>query len=324
MARVTSADPTGGTLLLVRALLIVNPMATATSPRGRDVLVRALGSDLKLDVAETRHRAHAVELARQAVADEVELVVTLGGDGTVNEVVNGLLADGPGSGVPALAVVPGGSTNVFARTLGLSRDPVEATSELLDALREGRRRTLGLGRTDDRWFTFCAGMGLDAEVVREVERRRGSGANGTPMLYVRTAVRTFFTGTDRRHPALRLSWPGGEPVDDLFLGIVSNSTPWTYVGARPVQPTPRASFHTGLELLALRRIRTLTALRVVRRMTMRGAAPPRGRSVVTVSDAAELTLTADRPVAVQVDGDYVGERKSVRFRSVPDALTVIA
>src|SRR3954451_19353206 len=162
----------------MRGLLVVNPKATATTTRTREVLLRALGSDLKLDVAETARRGHARDLARQATDDGLDVVVALGGDGTVNEVVNGLLANGPGPDVPSLAVVPGGSTNVFTRTLGLAQEPVEATGEILDALRTGSRRIIGLGRisetTDDpnpdaaRWFTFCAGLGLDAEVVREV------------------------------------------------------------------------------------------------------------------------------------------------------------
>src|SRR4051794_13496753 len=166
----------------MRGLLVVNPKATATTTRTREVLVRALGSDLKLDVAETQRRGHARDLAKQATNDGVDVVVALGGDGTVNEVVNGLLHQGPGPDVPSLAVVPGGSTNVFTRTLGLSQQPVEATGEILDALRNGSRRVIGLGRLSDvaepadpastRWFTFCAGLGLDAEVVREVEVHR--------------------------------------------------------------------------------------------------------------------------------------------------------
>ncbi|MDQ1644766.1 MAG: hypothetical protein QOJ50_950, partial [Cryptosporangiaceae bacterium] len=156
----------------MRALLVVNPNATTTSERRRDVLATALRSEIDLHVVQTRRRGHAAELARTAGADGFGVVVALGGDGTVNEVVNGLLTDGPSAEVPALAVVPGGSTNVFARAIGLPRDPIDATSVLLEALREHRTRTIGLGRMPGRWFTFCAGIGLDAEVVRRVERAR--------------------------------------------------------------------------------------------------------------------------------------------------------
>src|SRR5215211_7183727 len=129
----------------MRALVVVNPTATATTPRGRDVLVRTLAAELKVDVAETQHRGHARELGAQAVDDGVDVVVTLGGDGTVNEVVNGLLQHGPAPHLPALAVVPGGSTNVFSRALGRSRNPVEATAEILDSLRAARTRLVSLG-----------------------------------------------------------------------------------------------------------------------------------------------------------------------------------
>ena len=120
----TAGRVTADTLVTMRALLVVNPKATATTARARDVLAHALASETKLDVVHTKARGHARELARQAAVDGLDLVVALGGDGTVNEVVNGLLTDGPGPGVPALAVVPGGSTNVFAGALGLPESPV--------------------------------------------------------------------------------------------------------------------------------------------------------------------------------------------------------
>src|SRR3954449_181917 len=129
----------------MRALVVVNPAATATTPKGRDVLVRALGSELKVDVIETEHRGHGRELGRRATEDGVDVVVTLGGDGTVNEVVNGLLTRGPSAHVPTLAVVPGGSTNVFSRALGRSRQPVAATAEILEPLGPGRPRTVTPG-----------------------------------------------------------------------------------------------------------------------------------------------------------------------------------
>src|SRR3982750_4659755 len=129
----------------MRSLVVVNPAATSTSARMRDVLVGALASELKLDVVETTHRGHGRELGEHAVAEGMDLVISVGGDGTVNEVVNGLLTNGPAPHLPALAVVPGGSTNVFSRALGRSCNPVEATAEILDALRAGRTRRVSLG-----------------------------------------------------------------------------------------------------------------------------------------------------------------------------------
>lgn len=308
----------------MRALLVANPTATATTPRGRDVLIRALGSDLKIDVAETTHRGHAAELAGQAVVDELDLVVALGGDGTVNEVVNGLLATPTSGERPAVAVVPGGSANVFARGLGQPLDPIEATSALLEALRGGQRRQVSVGMAGDRFFTFCAGIGLDAEVVRIIEERRQTGARATPALYARAGVRHYLHGTDRHRARLTVQSSGEEPVDRLFMAIVSNTAPWTYYGTRPVNPCPDASFDTGLDLFALRRLRVASTVRTLAQMFSDHPAGPRGRHVVRRHDLAALTVRGSVPVPLQVDGDYIGELDEVVFRNVPRALTVIA
>src|SRR4051812_9342544 len=189
----------------MRALLVANPAATTTNRKVRDVLVRALSSELKVDVAETEHRGHARELAAQATADGVDVVVTLGGDGTVNEAANGLLFTGPGPHVPMLAIVPGGSTNVFSRALGHSRDPVEAAGEIRAWVGAGRTRVGPLGtasaRTGDTgaeegwsapgWFVFAAGMGFDADVISRVEAQRARGRPPTGGLSVREGVSTF-------------------------------------------------------------------------------------------------------------------------------------
>lgn len=309
----------------MRGLLVVNPKATTTTLRGRDVLVSALGDTLKLDCAETTHRDHAIELGRQAKAEGYDTVLVLGGDGTVNEVVNGMLSSGPSPDVPALAIVPGGSTNVFARALGLPASPMEATGQLLEALRAGRSSRVGLGQADDRWFTFCAGLGLDAAAVARVEERRAKGKRSTPGLYVRSTVNRFFLGTNRRSAPLTLTAPGTAAASEpqpIFVGLVCNTSPWTYLGDRRVEPCPDASFETGLDVMALRRLGLFTTLRASRRLLMGSA--PRGRSVISLHDLAEFTISAaDGMQPFQVDGDALGERASVTFRSVPGALRVI-
>jgi diacylglycerol kinase family enzyme len=176
--------------------------------------------------------------------------------------------------------------------------------------------------TGDRWFTFCAGLGVDAEVVREVEVKRHRGSRSTPSLFVRTALQHFFTGTDRRHPTLTVQVPGEEPIDGVFFTVISNTQPWTYLGNHPVNPNPLADFDTGLDLFALRRLRTVGTLRVLRQILV-GGRLPHGRQVLTRHDEAELVLTASRPLACQVDGEYLGERETVRVRAVPRALSVI-
>ncbi|MFC9972420.1 diacylglycerol/lipid kinase family protein [Spirillospora sp. NPDC127200] len=312
----------------MRAMLIANPKATSTSRRARGILVRAFTGDLDLVLAETGHRGHATELARRAVDEGFDAVVALGGDGTVNEVVNGLLADGPDPGLPALAVLPCGSANVFARALGLPNDPIAATRPVLAALRAGRYRSVGLataGLEDgvERYFTFNAGVGLDAEVVREVELRRLEGARADPSLYVRTALRHFFTGTDRRDPALTLEVPGRPAISGLFLAFVSNTAPWTFLGRAPVNPTPKANFSRGLDVFGTRSLAIGPTLGAVGQMLLARTRPVRGRQVVNVHDAAQVTLRAERPVAFQLDGDYLGEQRSIVFRSVPKAIRIV-
>jgi diacylglycerol kinase family enzyme len=315
----------------MRALLVVNPKATTTTERTRDVLVRALRSQVDLTVEYTRRRGHAAALTRAAAESGVDVVVTLGGDGTVNEAVNGLmnaesaLAGGtvaPAYRLPALAVVPGGSTNVFARALGLPGDWVEGTGAILAGMRDGRHRVIGLGRADDRYFTFCAGMGLDAAVVRRVEQARLRGRTSTPALYVRSMIGQFLTREDRKSPPLSLERPGEPAEMDLGTVIIQNTAPWTYVGDRPINPNPDASFDRGLDVLALRQLKVGSTARTVRQIASRRG-DPHGRQVLRLHDQAEFTIVAERPQPFQLDGDYLGERQKVHVVSVPEALRVI-
>ncbi|QSB15700.1 diacylglycerol kinase family lipid kinase [Natronosporangium hydrolyticum] len=309
----------------MRALLVVNQQATTTSRRSRDVLARALRSAVDLEVAYTRRRDHATTLAREAAA-EAGLVVVHGGDGTVNEVVNGLLTVGErATDRPALAVVPGGSTNVFARALGLPGDWAEATGAILEALRDDRTRTIGLGRADDRYFTFCAGLGLDAAVVRRVEQARRRGRTSNPWLYARATARQFVA--DRRRPApITVEVPGGGRDPHARLGavatvIVQNTAPWTYLGPRPIDPNPEASFDLGLDVMALASsglagtARTFGQLLAARRA-------PHGRQVHRWHDLSELVLRSETPQPFQVDGDYLGEREKIQLTAAPEALRV--
>jgi diacylglycerol kinase family enzyme len=326
-------------LAVMRALVVVNPAATSTTPGMRDVLVGALAGELKLDVVETAHRGHARELGAQAAADGMDVVISVGGDGTVNEVVNGLLEKGPSPELPMLAVVPGGSTNVFSRALGRSRDPVEATAEILASLRAGRTRLVSLGTasargastaplggddwTAPRWFVFAAGLGFDADVIARVEGQRARGRRSTGPLYVRQAVGTFLFGRERRRPAMTLHVPGEEPQGGLFLCLVSNVSPWTYLGARPVVVSPEASFDSGLDVFAMRRLGAVRMLNNLRQ-TLSRSPDPRGRAVHRWHDLEELSLTASRPQGWQVDGDHLGTATGLRIRHVPAALRVVA
>ncbi len=312
----------------MRALLVVNPKATTTSEYNRDLLIRALRGTVDLRLEYTMRRGHAVSLVHDAARDGVDLVVTLGGDGTVNEAVNGLLAADAADvsyGAhrrPVLAVVPGGSTNVFARAIGLPRDWAEATQVILAALREGRTRTIGVGRADDRYFTFCAGLGLDAEVVRRVERARLKGRVSTPGLYIRSAVSQYFTETDRSAPLITLSRSGFPDEIGLASAIVQNTAPWTSIGDREIHASVEASFDTGLDVLGLKVLRLPSTARLASQL-LRGRTRVSGKQVTTVHDVYSFVLRAERPLAFQLDGDYLGERGKVEFVAVPDAIRVV-
>ncbi|MFJ4377748.1 diacylglycerol/lipid kinase family protein [Streptomyces albidoflavus] len=321
----------------MRALLVVNPAATTTSARTRDVLIHALASEVKLEAVTTEYRGHARDIGRLAAASSnVDMVVALGGDGTVNEVVNGLLHDGPDPDrLPGLAVVPGGSTNVFARALGLPNDPVEATGALLDALRTGSQRTVSLGLASGtpgsedeavpgRWFTFTAGLGFDAGVIGRVEQHRERGRRSTHPLYVRQVLRQFVGEPHRRHGLITLEQPGQEPVDDLVLSVVCNTAPWTYLGNRPIYASPRASFDTGLDIFGLSRLSTMAVARYGTQLL--ASSPergPRGRHALSRHDLTEFTLHSKAPLPFQMDGDHLGLRTSVTFAGVRRALRVI-
>ncbi|PSK97428.1 diacylglycerol kinase family enzyme [Murinocardiopsis flavida] len=311
----------------MRALFITNPQATTTTPRARDVIVRAVASDIPVELAQTEYPGHAEELARRAAVEGYELVVSLGGDGTVNEVVNGLLTAPAELPRPSYAALPGGSANVFIRALGLPADPVEATGAVLEALRSGHQRHVSLGRIesekDDRYFTFCAGFGWDADVVHEVERQRRRGRRASPALYMGIALKLFFEGNRIRDTSLRVEPAGGSLVNDLSFVVVTNTTPWTYAGAVPVQPTPRSRFELGLDAFALTRISTVRTAELLRQMMSKQGVGPAGRGYVSWHDQEGFEVTARRPRAFQIDGEYLGPRTRVVFHSVPKALRMV-
>jgi len=221
-------------------------------------------------------------------------------------------------------VIPGGGGNVLARALGLPLDAAAAIRQVREAVAAGRQRTIGLGLADDRYFTFSAGLGWDAEVVREVDRLRAQGRRESVSLFLRTMVHQYYAGTDRRRPALTMERDGEPPVSGLFMTIVTNRSPWTYLGNRPLLPVPNPDFNSGLDLLALQRLRLTTVLNAVGQMLYVRSRPPRGRDLVSVLGSESLTLRSARPIALQADGEYLGETEAVKFQFVPHALRIVA
>jgi diacylglycerol kinase family enzyme len=315
----------------VRAVLIVNPNATSTTAAGRDLLAHALESRVELTVVHTDHRGHAIEIAESARREGIDVIIVHGGDGTVNEVVNGLLGiptrqeppDGP---MPAVAVVPGGSANVFARALGISPDPIEATNQLIDLLSEHRNggswRRIGLMDCGERWAVFTAGMGVDGDVVAAVEAQRAKGRKVTAGRYIRIAVREMLSNV-REEPRLTLELPGREPVSGVYFAFVSNASPWTYANTRPVWTNPGTTFDTGLGVFATTSMNVWKNLMLVRRML---ATKPniKAKHLIREDDVDWVRITASEPVASQIDGDFLGLRTEMTFRAVPRALNVVA
>lgn len=314
----------------MRAVLIVNPNATSTTPAGRDLLAHALKSRLDLTVVHTDYRGHAIEISQAACRDRIDLVIAHGGDGTVHGVVNGLLGT-PGSPrpahVPAVAVVPGGSANVFARSLGIAADPIAATNQLIELITPPRGRPawrrIGLIDCGERWSVLNAGMGVDGEVVAAVEAEREKGHAVTPLRYIRAAVPAVLA-TTRRAPTLTLQLGDAEPVDGVHFVFVSNCAPWTYADERSVWTNPDTTFESGMGVFATTSMKVLPTLRLVRQMLSKRPTL-RAKQLIRDDDVATLRVDAgDTPIATQIDGEYLGLRSTMTFRAVPDALDVVA
>jgi diacylglycerol kinase family enzyme len=299
-----------------KVLLISNARAGSVSVRTKEVIVKALSADFKLEVADTEARNHASELARDAVDRDFDAVLVFGGDGTINEAAQPLV----GSDV-ALGILPGGSTNVMARSLGVPRDPVDATAYLASHLRTSTKRRINVGRANDRYFLFSAGMGLDAEVVKRVEadpeakRRRGE------MLFVSNAFGVGFKEYRGADPMITMEIEGHEP-QRVVHAVCCNARPFTYFKSFPVDVCPGASLDGGLSVFALSKIRTGTIPRIVWGIFV-SRSHPRWKIANYHDDLNGLSLVADRPLPMQVDGDYVGEWDAARIVLLEGALDLL-
>jgi diacylglycerol kinase family enzyme len=304
-----------------RMLVIVNPYATTVSDRLRHLVVYALGARYEVEAVETEAQAHATELCREAAASGFEVVVAFGGDGTVNEAANGLV----GSETP-LTCLPGGSTNVFCRTLGIPADVVDATEHLL-ALADGfKPRRVDLGRVDDRHFVFASGIGLDASVVQSVDSRPHLKASMREWYFTYSAVSTFVRRYLVNPPCVRVE-ADGRVVDGVTV-IVQNGDPFTFFGARPIRVCEGAGLETGsVSLAVLRRATPFELVTVIPRVfSGRARTVQRHRQIVGFAGVREARVTAvgGAPFPLEVDGDYLGERDEVTYGVSPGALAVVS
>lgn len=296
--------------------LIANPRAGSVSRRTKQVIKHALAAEFKLEADFTESRNHATELARDAVDRGFDAVLAFGGDGTVNETVQPLV----GTDVK-LGVIPGGSTNVLARTLGLPRDPVDATEFVAAKLRSDSSTRIGVGRMNDRYFLVCSGMGLDAEVVRRVEADRKPRGPTSEWRFLKHALAAGSTEYRTREACITVEAEGSEPVKALFA-VCANARPFTYFKGFPVDALPEAGLHRRLDILSLNRLRIRTLPRIAWSVFV-SRSHIRWRSTDHFPDVASARFTSDRPDPIQVDGDYIGVSRHADLRHVPDSLNVL-
>jgi diacylglycerol kinase family enzyme len=303
-----------------RMLLIVNPYATTVSDRLKHLVVYALRGSYEVAAVETEARDHATELCRQAATEGYDVVVAFGGDGTVNEAANGLArSDTP------LSCLPGGRVNVYCRMLGIPTDIVDATEHLLRMADEWAPRRVDLGRLNTRYFTFSAGVGLDANVVERVDARPRLKARLGEWFYAWTAVKTF----SRRyllHPP-RLGAEVGSEVLRGVTAIVQNGSPYTFFGDRPVHAAGGTRLDSGeLSGLVLERANLIDMPTIVWRALSRHAELGGHRRVLTFDGVRELRVRSgdERPLPLQVDGDYIGDAPEAAFAVEPLGLAVVS
>ena len=282
------------------------------------MIQKALSADHDVVLAETSRRGHASRLAQGAAAEGTDVVVVLGGDGTLNEAANGLAGTGC-----ALAALPGGSTNVFARTIGLPNDPIEATGVLLDSLARGSIRAVGLGTVNGRYFLFHVGMGFDAAVVAQVERRATFKRYLGHPLFVYSAFTAWFRHYDRSRARFTVHHGDGSAIEAAFA-IAFNTNPYTYFGNRPLDVAPDATLERGLVALTVRDMRFTRILRLARGALARGGGRIRRlRFVDYRADLEHFEVTGHGPFPYQVDGDHLGDTERLVFRHRPEALRLV-
>jgi diacylglycerol kinase family enzyme len=309
-----------------RMLIIVNPYATTVSDRLKNLVVYALQGRFEVETILTEAQNHATEIGREVRDHGYDIVVAFGGDGTLNEVANGLA----GTDVP-VSVLPGGSTNVVCRTLGIPNDVVDATEHLLAMVDDWQPRRIDLGKADDRHFVFSCGAGIDATVVKRVDAHpRLKSATG-PYYFTWAAVSAFYRSYLYNPVRLRVAVEG-ETVEGV-TALAQNSDPFTYFASRPVRVCEDVAFGDGtLALGVLKRAAQRDMPTLIARIFSEQRPAARHRQISHFAGIAEASIesistTRDgiaRPFPIQVDGDYIGERTRVELKVEPGALTVVS
>ena len=304
-----------------RMLVIVNPYATTVSDRLRNLVVYALQGRYEVDAIDTQAKAHATELCREAADEGYDLVAAFGGDGTINEAANGLA----GSNTP-LTALPGGSTNVFCRTIGIPNDVVDATEHLLGMADRFERSRVDLGRCNDRLFTFAAGVGLDASVVEQVDRHPTLKARLSEWYFTSTALTTFAQRYLIRPPRVRVH-AGGQAIEGVTV-IVQNSEPYTFFSSHPIRVCVGANNRNGtLSAAVLKRATPFEVPTILARIFAGGPDSVSKHNQVEPFeglDGLRIESANDRPFPLQLDGDYIGDFTEVELGVRPLALPIVS
>lgn len=300
----------------MRVLLVVNSFASSVQARNTVIIHRRLSRDSEVEVVQTNRRGHATRFAADAARRGVDVVVAYGGDGTLNEVATGIAGSDT-----ALGVLPGGSTNVFARTIGLPNDPVAAADPLADAIAARNVEPIGLGRVNGRFFCFHTGVGFDAAVVEAVERRAGLKRWLGHPLFMSAGLSTWFRGYDRQHPHFAVA-TRNRRIDDGYFTIVLNTNPYTYLGNRPLDISPHAGLDQRLVAVTFRTLRLRTIAPAIIGALRGGGIQPRS-GIDIQHDLGHLTIESADPFPYQVDGDHLGAATRLTFDHVPDAVQLV-
>lgn len=307
--------------------LIVNPFASSVTRRSRVVIQQILSADHDLTVVETTKGKHAIRLAHGAARNGAEVVVSLGGDGTVNEVANGLLHK-----PAALAPLPGGSTNVFARTLGYPNDPVEAAEVLVNALSEQSIIDGGVGIANDRAFLFHVGAGFDAAVVGRVEKRGSLKRYFGHPLFIAATLATWFRGIDRSSSwfsieAISTSIGSGNltshAVDNAQLAVALNCDPYTFLGEWPLNLAPEANLGSPLSIIALESLALHRLGPTIVSSVLNDKGISNGDHRRHIQEVTSAVLRGNRPFPFQLDGEFLGYVDELRLEHRPSALRVV-
>lgn len=302
----------------MKVLLVVNAAASSVTPRRQVAVHRLFSAAHDVRMVETRHRGHATEFASEAAAQGFDVVAVFGGDGTLNEAANGIV----GTDV-ALAPLPGGSTNVFARTLGLPDHPVDALRLTLEALSAGSIHRIGVGTVNGRAFLFHTGIGWDARLVRQVEKRSHLKRRLGHGLFIWAGIETWFRLYDRTVPHFRVTHDDGTTTERGCFAVVQNSNPYTYVGRRPFNLSPDVTLDGPLTAMTLTELKSAPFIKLMSATLRSRDAMQRSAIVDYHPDVSSLTVEMFHPVPYQVDGDDLGDTERLEFRHVPDALDLV-